>query len=163
MFKFLSVLSAALALGLGVMANTAIQTDNGRYAVGNVSVSDEEDSDVVAKGLFAVIKLDLVGDSNGTICATASNTFTLFPSTIPVTVELYYSSTYQTDYTNMTLVSSHSTHDLDMGSSIIAASSTNGEARYWYARAKYRVDDGEWSYLTAGPEYYDANGTFVSY
>lgn len=163
MFKFLSVFSATIALCLGVMANTTVQTDNGRYAVGNVSVSEQEDSDVVARGLFAVITIDLDGDSNGTVSATASNTFTLFPSTIPVTVELYYSSTYQTDYTNMTLVSSHSTHDLDMGSSIFAVSSTNGEARYWYARAKYKIDDGEWRYLTAGPEYYDANGTFVSY
>ena len=127
-------------------------------------VASETDTAVAVKAESARaltnISLDISG-GNGEVVATATNTFTLFVSTVQVYVELYYSSTYTTDYESMTMSTMAYTPDLDMGHSLSVDAKTNGEQRYWLARVRYNENDSGWQEIITGPVLLDANGNAV--
>lgn len=113
----------------------------------------------VTPRLFATISISLNG-GNGKVWATAKNDFTLFPSTVYVRVELYYSDTYCTDYSKMTLATVSTTGDLNMGDTIVAESSTEGKDRYWLARLTTRENSGDLIERVIDA-HYSADGTFL--
>ncbi len=112
------------------------------------------------RGIYTSLSLSLNG-GNGKVWATVKNDLTIFPSNVYVIVELYSSVTYQESYTNMDLVASNSTVDLNMGQTIKAESNTEGLQRYWHGRMRYKVDNGSWKEEVTGTLLYSADGTFL--
>lgn len=110
--------------------------------------------------LWTVLSLS-IGGGNGTVYATAKNDFTLFMSTVPVTVELYSSSTYTTDYTQMTLEAVVSTNDLDMNTSITATAETGGVTKYWLGRMLYKIDSDVWQTRETGVRQFSGTGELL--
>ena len=103
----------------------------------------EEENAEMPLGIFTKISVSIYG-GDGRVWATAKNDFTLFPSTVQVYVELYYSSEYHESYKDMILAERNYIYDLDQGHTIQAYGSTNGETLYWAARARYKADESEW-------------------
>lgn len=88
------------------------------------------------------------------------NRFTLFPSTVSVTLSLYSSPTRTNDLDNMTLENIVYISDLDQGETLISRASTQGQDKYWVLHADYSINgkDGEY---TSEPLYILADGSFV--
>lgn len=122
-----------------------------------LSLSEE---DIDPQGLMVKLSLN-ISTENGKVIATAKNTFTLFPATVWVYIELYYSETYQESYTTMQLVASHSTRDLNMGESIVVSSPTFGRTLYWQARMRYKVDSNDWASKTTSTFLFDSDGNEI--
>ena len=100
-------------------------------------------SGVSERGLFTLIQIVLEGE-DGKITARAINRFTLFPSVVSVYVELYCSDTYQGSFLTMDLVAWDHIDDLDQGHELSVTVPTNGEHKYWCARARYKFDNRDW-------------------
>lgn len=134
------------------------------FMANHAPVASETDTAVAVKAesarAFTNISLEISG-GNGEVVATATNTFTLLVSTVQVYVELYYSSTYTTDYETMTMPTMAYTPDLDMGHSLSVDAKTNGEQRYWLARVRYNENGSGWQEIITGPVLLDANGNAV--
>lgn len=118
---------------------------------------EEVSANVEPRGLYTSLSISLNG-GNGKIWATAKNEITIFPSTVYVIVQLYSSYSYCEDYREMTLVSTNTISDLDMGKTLVTEASTNGEEKFWMGRVRYRVDNGDWKDKTVGALRYSANG-----
>lgn len=122
-----------------------------------INIAEEE---IEPQGLMVKLSLNIsAGDGN--VTAKVKNTFTLFPSTVWVYVELYSSETYQESYTSMSLVAINSTKDLNMNKSISATASTNGESRYWQARMRYKFDSNDWISKVTSTYRYDGSGNLI--
>ena len=89
------------------------------------------------------------------------NVFTLFPSTVPVTVSLYRSETYTEDISQMTHVALMFTPDLNMGEEAVARVPQDGNTYYWRAQLTYWDDSGMQQTLESGTVGYDSNGNVV--
>ena len=155
---------ASLVACLGFIAMTAFINITVAYA-DNSDIQDDTqettmDNDIELYGLFASVTLYMDG-GNGEVCAGAKNTFTLLPSVVRVTVELYSSDTYQDDYKSMTLVASNYIADLNMGKSIEARVSTGGLQKYYKGRAHYTVDGKDWKEIISDTFLYNADGIVV--
>ena len=153
MKKTVSILLSCFALcsALALMSNSAPQTE---------SLDSETRYGSNEPRAFTQLSLEISG-GNGEVVATATNTFTLLVSTEQVYVELYYSSTYTTDYETMTMPTMAYTPDLDMGHSLSVDAKTNGEQRYWLARVRYNENGSGWQEIITGPVLLDANGNAV--
>lgn len=149
----LTLLFALLIPGL------ARRADAQENAQATETASEEDGS----ARLFTTLTLSISGDSQarGNIYATVKNEFTLFPSTVPVVISLYSSSTASTDYHSMTLQASASTDDLNMGDTLTAIGNTGGRQYYWYAVVEYN-EGGSWKTMEAGPALYDARGSYIA-
>ncbi|MCM1439744.1 MAG: hypothetical protein NC131_11185 [Roseburia sp.] len=150
----LSTLVLFMVASNSYTASANTETDKGENVV--MSLNEE----VEPYGLFTNLSLSING-GDGKVWATVRNDFTLLPSTVNVIVQLYCSSTYQEDYNNMTLIAYNSILDLDMGKTIVAEASTNGEEKFWIARMRYRIDSQAWKEDIVGPARYNANGDFL--
>lgn len=128
------------------------------HKVNNLS-EDEQNNDIEPR-LLTSLSISLNG-GNGKVWATVKNDFTLFPSTVVVIVQLYYSYTYCESYTEMILESENSTKDLDMGDTIVAEASTGGEQKYWMGRMRYKIGSKSWEERTVGVLKYNANGDYI--
>ena len=113
------------------------------------------------KGLFVTLSITING-GNGYVRTTATHDFSIFSSTVIVYLYLYCSDTYQESYTNMTLVASASTQDLDLNQSITAQCSTGGTQKYWLGRMCYKIDNGAWEERVTGAVLCDAYGNYIS-
>ena len=111
-------------------------------------------------GAYTKLKFGLSG-GNGQVWAAVKNEFTLFPATVKVNVELYYSDTYQESYTDMTLVATKYIGDLDQGKTIKATASTNGKQGYWKMRAEYKIDSKAWQVKISDTMLFDADGYII--
>ena len=113
--------------------------------------------EVTPRGIYT--KMDFAVDGgNGKVWLTAKNQFTLFPSTVTVTVELYRADTYQEDFANMTLVASNYIYDLDQGETLTATASTDGKQSYWKAKGRYKRDSSDWVEVVFDTVLFNANG-----
>lgn len=121
-----------------------------------------EGEEAVSPRLFATLSLT-IGGGDGKVYARAKNDFTLFMSTVVVVVELYYSDTYASDYTQMTLAAVNSTADLDMGTTITAEASTGGAEGYWLGRMRYKENNDDWKIKDTGVIRCSATGEFLGY
>lgn len=113
-------------------------------------------------GIYTSLSVSL-NHGDGQVWATANNSFTLFPATVRVYVQLYSSDSYRESYTEMTLVSQEYTEDLNMGDSISAYASTNGVQKYWLARIYYKVDDKSWTSKVTEVKLIDGDGNEVDF
>lgn len=86
--------------------------------------------------------------------------YTLFPSTVKVILQLFYSYDYCEDYNRMTLAIMKSTDDLDMGKTLTVESSTGGAEKFWLARMRYKEDSGDWKEKIISARY-SADGTYM--
>lgn len=100
-------------------------------------------------------------ETTGYIEVVAKNTFTLFSSTVYVRLYLYSSTERTTDRTQMELVKLVVAPDLDMGQTLIAQASTNGETKYWTGYMQYTINGGEVKYQQTETAKYDGNGTIL--
>ena len=127
----------------------------------NANVTTKEQSYNEARGLFAI--LDIFIDSDGDhILGRVKNTFTLFPSTIVVYLELYSSEVYTEDHTQMTLEGNNMTYDLNQGEVLEVRASTGGRQKYWKARMRYQFDDRDWVEDETRSILYSADGECLS-
>ncbi len=153
------IILSALCL-LVMAALVAVPTNlSVSYAQGN-DIPPQATEPEIEPCLFTNITLGLKG-GDGKVWATASNDFTLFPSTVNVVIQLYSSLSYCEDYKEMELMAMNSTLDLDMNTEIVAESSTGGEQRFWIGRTRYRENSGSWKELIVGPLKYSASGEFL--
>lgn len=106
-------------------------------------VYSSENKKVSTLGLYTKLTFSL-GGGNGQVWFSAKNKFTLFPATVIVYLELYNSDTYQENYSDMTLVATNYTADLDQGKTLTAIYQTNGKQSYWKARTSYKIDNNDW-------------------
>ena len=131
-------------------------------ADGQVRAEEQRTEESVSPRLFATLSLT-IGGGDGKVYARAKNDFTLFMSTVAVVVELYYSDTYASDYTQMTLAAVNSTADLDMGTTITAEASTGGVEGYWLGRMRYKENNDDWKIEDTGVIRCSATGEFLGY
>ena len=159
--RFLSLAVAALSLFAGMTAlggnrasAAAEETD------GSSGTTLESNEDVSTRGIFTSLSLSING-GDGKVWATVRNDITIFPSTVQVIVELYYSEEYTDNHENMIVADRQATTDLNMGKTIVAESSTNGRELYWQGRMRYKVDDGEWEVKNTGTIHCGPDGEYL--
>lgn len=114
-----------------------------------------------AYGVYTNLTLSL-DCGEGKVWASVKNTFTLMPSKVRVSVELYASEDYKPSYKEMSLVSENAVTDLNMGDSVTAEATTNGKEMYWQARAYYKVDEKDWQERTTKIWQIKGNGNIVT-
>lgn len=157
--KSFSLAVAAMSLFAGTMIFCGNQE-----RVSAESVSSEEttqtDEEVSTRGIFTSLSLSING-GDGKVWATVRNDITIFPSTVQVIVELYYSEEYTDNHENMIVADRQATTDLNMGKTIVAESSTNGRELYWQGRMRYKVDDGEWEVKNTGTIHCGPDGEYL--
>lgn len=121
----------------------------------------ENSGETVQPRIWTNLSLNLKGE-NGVVTASVKNTFTLFPSTVPVSIELYFSETYTTDYTKMDVVVYDSTPDLNMGETISVSAPTQGVQGYWCARVRYQENMGSFKDMITPVCLYDEDANFIA-
>lgn len=114
-----------------------------------------------AYGVYTNLTLSL-DCGEGKVWASVKNTFTLMPSKVRVSVELYASEDYKPSYKEMSLVSENAVTDLNMGDSVTAEATTNGKEMFWQARAYYKVDEKDWQERTTKIWQIKGNGNIVT-
>lgn len=112
-------------------------------------------------GLITKLQISL-SNGDGKVWATAKNIFTLFPATVSVYVELYYSDNFETDYYRMTLAARDYTYDLDQGNTLTVTASTGGKTRYWKGRIYFKIDDKDWDEKMTNTILVDGDGNYIS-
>ena len=157
--KSFSLAVAAMSLFAGTMIFCGNQE-----RVSAESVSSEEttqtDEEVSTRGIFTSLSLSING-GDGKVWATVRNDITIFPATVQVIVEIYYSEEYQESYENMTVADRQATTDLNMGDSIVAEASTNGRELYWQGHMRCKIDNKAWETRSTGTIHYSANGDYM--
>lgn len=116
-----------------------------------------ESNEATSPRIFTDLTLKLYPE-HAIIVASVKNSFTLFPSTVPVHLELYSSEQYTTSYQAMTMRSHSYIGDLNMGETLETSCPTNGETLYWLARVRYNEDGGEWKESVTETVRYDGEG-----
>ncbi len=126
---------------------------------GYKKLSENEENEI-ERGLFTTLSVSLNG-GNGKIWATGKNEFTLFSSTIYVVVMLYSSSVYCENFSEMILIGSNYSSDLDMGETVVTEAFINGVQKYWLGCMRYKIDNGSWAEKDTGVLLYSAQGDFI--
>ena len=125
----------------------------------NKACYDIKNSDT--RGLFVTLSISLSGE-NGQVSTIAKHDFSIFSSTVIVYLYLYCSDTYQESYTNMTLVASNYTSDLDFNETLTASYSTNNQQKYWQGRMYYKIGNQSWQNIITGTFLYDGSGNCLN-
>lgn len=112
------------------------------------------------RGIYTKIELTLSG-GDGAVYATATNVLTIGFSEVQVILEMYASSTPQSDYLDMSLVGRNSITDLNMGDSLVLRVETRGVPRYWMARMTYQKDNGSWKEAVTKCRQANSLGEFI--
>ena len=112
------------------------------------------------RGLFVTVSISING-GNGQVWTTAQHEFSLFSTTVEIYVFLYYSTTFTTDYQDMTLACYSYASNLGRGDTLTATASTGGEQRYWIGRMYYSIDNREWESRIVGPKLYSSTGVYI--
>ena len=86
----------------------------------------------------------------------ATNTFSLFTTTVELYLELYYSTEFSPDIFTMDLKRRIHVDDLDPAQSVYAYA--DFQAGYWIARAYFREDRGDWQETRSKFIHYDQYG-----
>ena len=150
-FVVLFIFACGITLAYnGIVANAA-QDELSYY---------ENVEEAETRGIYTSLSLSMDGGS-GRVWATAKNDFTIFPSTVKVTVELYCSDVYYASYEKMTLAAQNSIDDLNMGESITVNCSTGGKQKYWQGRMVYKIDNKAPESKVTMVMIFDANGNFI--
>ena len=124
------------------------------------AATDGEKYDVEPRGIMTKISLT-IGASDGYVWARARNYFTLGNSTVRVVVELYSSTTYTENISDMKCERSESISDLNLNKTLEAKSPVNGQEKYWRARVQFRLDSKDWQTLQTDTFFVDADGNMI--
>lgn len=124
-------------------------------------VGAEETGEAQPFGLTATVTVGIDGSGDGRVIATATNVFTLGPSTVRVILSLYRADEYTTDTSEMVLMAQGQSPDLDMWHSISAFAYTGGTDGYWMAVLEYSLDGGEYIEKSTSCVHYDADGNKI--
>ena len=156
--------SFSLAIAaMSLFAGTMIFCGN-QERVSAESVSSEEttqtDEEVSTRGIFTSLSLSING-GDGKVWATVRNDITIFPATVQVIVEIYYSEEYQESYENMTVADRQATTDLNMGKTIVAEASTNGRELYWQGHMRCKIDNKAWETRSTGTIHCGPDGEYL--
>lgn len=153
-------LSAILLFTGSVFANAETQADEivDEEVGGEIKIGGE----TAETNGYVMLSLSLDG-GDGYVWATVKNELTVFPQTVVVIVELYASTNYYESYTDMEMVAYNQISDLNIGKTLTAKASTNGEQKYWHGRLRCKINSGDWGSKSTGTGLFDANGDFVSY
>jgi len=154
----MNILVPALALILVAAPVTASANTTEKIDEPTAIVASEDDS--ISTCAFTQLNITVTSTTDKKIAANLTNTFTLFPSTVSVVVKLYSSLTKTTDLSKMTLEASASSADLNMGETISATASTNGEDKYWVGYAIYFKDNTVNKTYQTEPAFYTADGIY---
>ena len=92
-----------------------------------------------------------VAEENGQVTATASHDFSVLQKNVKIYVLLYYSETFTADHNEMTLADYAFDGQLSKGESLTVTAPTGDEERFWIARIYYKINDGRWEEMFAGP------------
>ena len=147
------------SMGSALNASASDVSSDGTLETTAVSVDETAEAE---PRLFTLLSLN-IGAENGEVWAAVKNEFTLGFSTVRVYVQLYSSYTYKESYTNMTFESQTYIEDLNIGETVRTAASTNGEQKYWMARARYRINSGDWEEKVSSLWLIDGDGNKVDY
>lgn len=159
--RMVSVFAAAASFLVGatfLCGRTQVSASADEVAGSEEIVETAEE--ITTRGIYTSLSLSIEG-GNGKVWATVKNDITLFPSTVMVIVELYCSDVYEENHENMKVVSRVASLDLNMGETLVAEGSTNGEEKYWQGRMRYKVDEGDWEAKDTGTYHYGPNGEFI--
>lgn len=151
---------AVMLTGILLLPLTAPRPANAAAQETAAEQATENSSESVQPRIWTTLSLNIKGE-NGVVTAMAKNAFTLFPSTVLVTIELYFSETYTTDYTKMDVVAYDSTPDLNMGETISVSAPTQGVQGYWCGRVRYRENSGEFKEGVTAVCLYDGDANFI--
>lgn len=154
MVSLISLFTPFAALQNTDISAEAIQKQTTSVFASTISNDDDE----ISLALFTKLGLDLCSGTNS-VSVVLTNEFTLFPSTIKVSLSLYSSLTKTTDISQMTFEGSTSSDDLNMNTSISVTASTHGEDRYWVGYAIYYKGSKQTTYQT-DIQFYYADGTY---
>ena len=157
--KFLKILTVWLVCALAsIFFLFAGCSDKSLNMRSDNQLQSPEDSEY---GIYTKLTLTLdCGD--GKVWATVKNTYTLLPSTVRVTVELYKSERPVSSYREMELAAENSINDLDIFQTVTAEAPTGGRAYYWQARMYYRIDNGDWQERVTNIMLISYNGKIIS-
>ena len=158
MKRFLKILTVWLVCALAsIFFLFAGCSDKSLNMRSDNQLQSPEDSEY---GIYTKLTLTLdCGD--GKVWATVKNTYTLLPSTVRVTVELYKSERPVSSYREMELAAENSINDLDIFQTLTVEASTGGKGYYWQARMYYRIDNGEWQEQVTEVMSISADGKFI--
>lgn len=126
-----------------------------------VMLEEEQEDEYKISPLALTASLSLsINCGDGKVWATVKNDYTIFPGTVIVIVQLYYSDYYAESYKDMILASVNTIADLNMGSTISTEASTDGVEKFWLARMRYKIDSNSWSSRQTGAIRVSAEGEF---
>lgn len=156
--KALYVFFASLLLIAGMFfasdkPETAETNDTGIPAFSR-SLTEEE---VETRGIMTILSLSISG-GDGMITATVKNEFTLGNSTVRIRLYLYASYEFQESYLDMELQDYAMKSDLNIFKTYSLSLSTNGEQKFWMARVRYKIDNGDWQAKETNCILYSAEG-----
>ena len=138
----------------------------GLPAVGAPQIKNEEEGQStgvgVAEGTAPPVRQltpDAVGVRGGNryVFAFAKNVFTLFPSVVPVRIDLYRSATFTENLDEMNIVATNFTSDLNMGEELTCKFGNVGRV-YWRAKLTYWDSSGMPQSIESGTIRFDEAG-----
>lgn len=94
---------------------------------------------------------------NRSVYAFAKNVFTLFPSVVPVRIDLYRSATFTENLDEMNIVATNFTSDLNMGEELTCKFGNVGRV-YWRAKLTYWDSSGMPQSIESGTIRFDEAG-----
>ena len=124
-----------------------------------VATDNTDEESTPTPYLFTNLNVGLRSDSEY-IYAYVYNSFTLFPSTVSVSLALYSSYEYTNDINQMTRESELYIEDLDMGVEMFCKAK-NTAKRYWCAYAIYYENNGSPHILQTATILYNLDGSYV--
>ena len=92
-----------------------------------------------------------VAEENGQVTATAKHDFSVFDKNVKIYVLLYYSTEFTVDHDEMTLAGYAFDGELKKGETLSVTAPSEGEESFWIARIYYKINDGRWEEMFAGP------------
>lgn len=159
--RMVSVFAAAASFLVGatfLCGRTQVSASAEEVAGAEAIVETAEE--ITTRGIYTSLSLSIDG-GGGKVWATVKNDITIFPATIMVVVELYCSDVYEENHEDMKVVSRADSLDLNMGETLVADGSTNGEDKYWQARMRYKVDSDPWKEKDTGTFHFDGEGELI--
>ncbi len=138
---------------------------NGVYAAPQDYTAESGDSAGEGEATpYALANLSLaINCGDGKVWATVRNDLAWFAPKVVVIVFLYSSDTYCEEYLDMRMESNNEISDLNMGKSITTEAPTGGVEKYWLARTRYKINNGEWQTKQTATCRISASGEFLGY
>ncbi|MDE5789181.1 MAG: hypothetical protein K2H78_02065 [Clostridia bacterium] len=132
------------------------------YAAESEGTEETDGEGGVSTYELADLSLSING-GDGKVWATVRNDFAWFAPKVVVIVLLYSSDTYCESYLDMRMESSNEIADLNMGKTITTEAPTGGVEKYWIARMRYKINNGEWKSKDTGVCRLGPSGEFLGY